>query len=71
MNNIERNINVGTNLRNLRKQRGYTLSYVSKQTGIPRGTVGYNESYGCVGPERLKILCDFYGVDVEWIVEKH
>jgi transcriptional regulator with XRE-family HTH domain len=71
MNTVQRNINIGKNLRNIRKQKGFTLAQVSKQTGIPRGTIGTYESYGNVGPERLKHLCDFYGVSVKWIVDKH
>ena len=71
MSTVQRTINIAKNLRNVRKQKGFTLSQVSKQTGIPRGTIGCYESYGNVGPERLQTLCDLYGVDIEWITEKH
>lgn len=71
MNTVLRTTAITRNLRDVRKQKGFTLSYVSKQTGIPRGTIGCYESYGNVGLERLKTLCDFYGVDVDWITDKH
>lgn len=71
MKTIKETFNIAENLRNIRKEKGYSISYVSKQTGIPKGSIGCYESYGAIGPDRLKILCDFYNVDLDWIVEKH
>lgn len=52
-------------LRKARIKRGYTVSQVAKETGVPRYTIeklekGVTKS---ISPSTLKTLCDFYGTD--------
>lgn len=70
MYNVRQRLNIGSNLRYLRNLKGLTLQELSKETNIPRGTLGAYESYGEIGPVLLKILCDFYNVKEGWLIMK-
>lgn len=52
-----------------RKRAGFSQKEVAEETGIPRSTITKYET-GKLEPtiERLGILADFYGVDLNWLV---
>lgn len=65
---INQNFNVAANLKYLRKERYLSLLNITSFTGIPKGTLSNYESFGSISDERLKILCDFYKVDIDLII---
>lgn len=68
---VKQYCNIGRNLRYLRIKHGLTMKQLSDKLNIPRGSIGTYESYGNTSPERLKVFCEFYGVDQEMMLKEH
>lgn len=62
--------NVNRNLKYLRVRNGLSLGQLSKELGIPRGSIGCYESCGSISPWRLEVFANFYGVDSEMLKMK-
>lgn len=55
--------NFGKNLKYLRNKKGITLSTLSKELDIPKGTLSSLEcGYNLANTDRLKRLAEFYSV---------
>ena len=62
-NYIRESNNFGANLKFLRNRRGLTLSALSKELMIPRGTLCYYECGYCTpSSEREKEIATYYGL---------
>ena len=58
-----------TNLKALRKNKGYTQIYVQMQTGIEQALISKFENGERIPPtETLIELADFYGVSIDYIL---
>lgn len=65
MTNVKRSLTISKNLRWLRMCHGFTQKQMSEKLDIPLGTYGTYENCSIgIGKERLKLLCDFWHVDV-------
>lgn len=58
---------IALNLKMLRVLHCLSLSQVSRDTGIPKGTLSSYEREGKISQERLKKLADYYEVPSEFM----
>lgn len=57
-------------LRNLRHQKGLSMMYVGKKLGLGISTISqYETGKRLPNAEILKILADFYGVSIDYLVK--
>lgn len=69
---IQESHNIGANLKWLRFNRGLTLSKLSKEIGIPKGTLGYLEcGYSKPSIERQNLLANYYDISTEDLFMDH
>ncbi len=62
---IVEQMQIAKNLKKLRILHNLTQKQVSKDTGIPRGTLAAYERCGEISQERLEKLADYYEVPLE------
>ncbi len=58
---------IALNLKMLRMIHNLTQNQVSRDTGIPRGTLAAYERCGEISRERLEKLADYYEVPMEFM----
>lgn len=56
------------NIKSLRRERGYTKTYVAEKVGVNRKAYSKWEIGGHPDIENLSALADFYGVSVDYII---
>lgn len=68
MANAAEQMRIAKNLKMLRTIHNLTQSQVSRDTGIPRGTLASYERCGEISQERLEMLANYYEVPWEFMV---
>lgn len=68
MANAAEQMRIAKNLKMLRTIHNLTQNQISRDTGIPRGTLVSYERCGEIGEDRLSILANYYEVPVEFMI---
>lgn len=59
----------GTEIKNIRKSRGFTQKQVEQATGIPQETLSWIENNkGLANIQQCILLADFYGITLDELV---